>query len=35
MHFFPDGQIIPVFDNEMDKSNQLACIRYKIQNVLT
>ena len=25
--------IIPVFDNEMDKSDQLACIRYKNQNV--
>ena len=25
--------IIPVYDNEMDKSGQLACIRYKTQNV--
>ena len=24
----------PVFDSEMDKSDQLACIRYKNQNVL-
>ena len=22
-------QIIPAFDNEMDKSDRLACIRYK------
>ena len=27
-------QIIPVIDNEMDKPDQLACIRYKNQNVL-
>ena len=28
------NQIIPVIDNEMDKSDQLACIRYKNQIVL-
>ena len=27
--FLQEGQIIPVFDNEMEKSDQLACIRYK------
>ena len=32
--FLPEGQIIPVFDNEMDKSDQLACIQYKNQNIL-
>ena len=32
--FLPEGRIIPVFDNEMDKSDQLACFRYKNQNVL-
>ena len=34
MPILPEGQIIPVIDNEMDKSDQLACIRYKNQNVL-
>ena len=29
-----EDQISPVIDNEMDKSDQLACIRYKNQNVL-
>ena len=28
------SRIIPVFYNEMDKSDQLACIRYKNQNGL-
>ena len=32
--FLPEDQIIPVIDNEMDKSDQLACIRYKNQNIL-
>ena len=32
--FLPDDQIISVIGNEMDKSDQLACIRYKNQNVL-
>ena len=32
--FLPEDQIIPIIDNEMDKSDQLACIRYKNQNVL-
>ena len=32
--FLSEDQIIPVIDNEMDKSNKLACIRYKNQNVL-
>ena len=27
-------KIIPVTDSERDKSDQLACIRYKNQNVL-
>ena len=35
MQFLPEGQIISVFDNEMDKYDQLACIRYKNQNVLS
>ena len=30
----PVDQIIPVIDNEMDKSDQIACIRYKNQNDL-
>ena len=34
MSFFPEDQIVPVIDNEMDKSDQLACIRYKNQNGL-
>ena len=25
--FFPEDQIIPAIDNEMDKSDQLACIK--------
>ena len=29
---FPEDQIFPVIDNEMDKSDQLACIWYKNQN---
>ena len=32
--FLPEDQIIPVIDNEMDKSDQPACIRYKNQNIL-
>ena len=32
--FLPEDQIVPVSDNAMDKSDQLACIRYKNQNVL-
>ena len=32
--FLPEDQIIPVSDNEIDKSDQLAWIRYKNQNVL-
>ena len=32
--FLPENQIIPVIGNEMVKSAQLACIRYKNQNVL-
>ena len=32
--FLPENQIISVIDNEMDKSDRLACIRYKNQNVL-
>ena len=27
--FLPEDQIIPVIDNEMDKSDQLACIYIK------
>ena len=30
--FLPEDQIIPVSDNAVDKSDQLACIRYKNQN---
>ena len=26
--------VIPVIDNEMDKSDQMACIWYKYQNIL-
>ena len=32
--FCSEDQIIPVIDNEMDKSDRMACIRYKNQNVL-
>ena len=32
--FRSEDQIIPVIDNEMDNSDQMACIRYKNQNVL-
>ena len=32
--FFSEDQIIPVCDIAMDKSDQLACIRHKNQNVL-
>ena len=32
--FLPEDQIYPVSDNEIDKSDQLASIRYKSQNVL-
>ena len=28
------NQIIPISDTEIDKSDQLACIRYKNQNIL-
>ena len=31
--FLQEDQILTVIDNEMDKSDQLACIRYKNQNV--
>ena len=31
--FLPEDQIITVIDNEMGKSDQLVCIRYKNQNV--
>ena len=31
--FLPEDQIIPVNDNEIDKADQLACLRYKNQNV--
>ena len=31
--FLPEDQIIPVID-DMDKSKQLACIRYKSQNAV-
>ena len=30
----PEDQIIPVSDNEKNKSDQLACNGYKNQNVL-
>ena len=32
--FLPEDQIIPVIDNEMDKSDQMDCIQFKNQNVL-
>ena len=32
--FLAEDQIIPVIDIEMDKSDQLACIRHKNQNAL-
>ena len=32
--FIREYQICPVSDNEIDMSDQLACIRYKNQNVL-
>ena len=34
LDLMPEDQIIPVIDNEMVKSDQLACIRYKNQNNL-
>ena len=32
--FLPEDKLIPVSDDAMDKSDELACIRYKYQNVL-
>ena len=32
--FLLEDQIIPVNDNAVDKSDQLACIRYQNQNIL-
>ena len=32
--FLPEDQIFPASDNEMHKSDQLACIRYHIKSIL-